>query len=532
MVSALAEKKDILGALRHELNEDEVRVDADTLALYGHDVYEPGAPLLAVIRPASVESLGRALAVANQVGCTIIARGGGMSYTNAYLARDAGSVVVDMQALDQILEINTEDMYVTVETGCSWKKLAEALAKKGVRTPYWGPLSGMRATVGGALSQGSVFLGSGQHGSAADNVQSLDVLDAEGRLIRTGSAVNSFATPFYRNYGPDLTGLFTGDCGALGLKVRATLPLKRLAPETRYASFKYTNAEKLLSTMAEIARADVVSECFAFDPGLQDQRLKRSSIVEDVKSLGRVVKSAGSALAGIKESVKIATAGRRFLDKTDFSMHVSLDGRSVADAEDKLRILREIATQQGAEVENTIPKVMRADPFANVNSMLGPAGERWAPVHGIFPLSKAAAVYQAIENKLDELRDRLDKHEIDTGVLMCTIGSSATLVEPCLYWPDSRPLFQKEVMDPAYLAKLGTYDDAPAARELIAELRSVLSDLMHKHGATHFQIGKFYPYADDASPGARKLLEGIKQVVDPNGKLNPGALGLADNADT
>lgn len=528
MVRAAVETKSVLEAFKNALGSDEVQTDPELLNLYAHDVYESGAPLLAVIKPASVESLSCALKVAHNASCPVVARGGGMSYSNAYLARDNGSVVVDMQTLDQILEINTEDMYVTVETGCSWSKLADTLAEKGVRTPYWGPLSGMRATVGGALSQGSVFLGSGQHGSAADNVQSLDVLTADGTLVRTGSAVNSFAQPFYRNYGPDLTGLFTGDCGALGLKVRATLPIKRLAPETRYASFKYPTADALLTTMAEIARADVVSECFAFDPGLQNQRLKRSSILEDVKSLGRVVKSASSALAGIKESIKIATAGRRFLGATDFSMHVSLDGRSAVDADDKLRVLREIAARQGEEVENTIPKVMRADPFANVNSMLGPAGERWAPVHGIFPLSKAPTVFKAVEHTLDGMCERLAEHEIDSGVLMCTVGSSAMLVEPCLYWPDSRPLFQQAIMDPAYLAKLGTFDDAPAARELIAELRSDLADLLHRHGATHFQIGKFYPYADDADPGAKYLLQGIKKHIDPDNRLNPGALGLPD----
>ena len=357
-----------------------------------HDVYRAGAELAAVLRPASVEALQQALPLLAEHDRHLIARGGGMSYTDTYLAKDAGAVVLDMGGLDRIVEIDAANMFVTVECGCTWKKLAETLREHGVRTPYWGPLSGMRATVGGALSQGSVFLGSGLHGSAADNVQSLDVLDANGQLIRTGSALNSYAKPFYRNYGPDLTGLFTGDCGALGIKVRATLPLKPIPAEARFASFSYASADDLLTTMAELAREDLVSECFAFDPGLQAQRLKRSSLMEDVKSLARVVKGSGSALKGIGESLKIAAAGRRFLDDADFSMHVSLDGRSVVDADDKLRRVREIATARGKEVENTIPKVMRADPFANVNSMLGPNGERWVPVHGIVPLTSAAQV--------------------------------------------------------------------------------------------------------------------------------------------
>ena len=524
--AALTTPDDLIEALRNAAGADAVRTDEATLKLYANDVYREGAALAAVLAPTSVEALANALPVLAEFDTDVIARGGGMSYTDTYLAKASGAVVLDMGGLNQIVEINTDDMYVTVECGCTWKDLADRLREHGVRTPYWGPLSGLKATVGGALSQGSVFLGSGRYGSAADNVQSLDVLDAQGHLIRTGSAVNTLAKPFYRNYGPDLTGLFTGDCGALGVKVRATLPLKRLQPEARYASFSYASAEDLWTAMTGLAREELISECFAFDPGLQAQRLKRASVLEDVKSLARVVKGSGSTLKGIGESLKIAAAGRRFLDDADFSMHVSLDGRSATDADDKLKRVREIATATGREVENTIPKVMRADPFANVNSMLGPNGERWVPVHGIVPLSAAAGVYEACMQVLDKHSAALTEHNIDTGVLMCTIGTSAALVEPCLYWPDSQPLFPRETVDQDYLAKLPVHDANPAARPVIALLRDALTDALHKAGATHFQIGKFYPYRTDADPGAMALLDAIKAHLDPAMHLNPGALGI------
>lgn len=519
----------VLDELRTILGDEGVVTDSATLALYGHDVYRAGEPLLAVVRPASADDVQAIMPVLAAFDTDVIARGGGMSYTDTYLAKNAGAVIIDLQRMNRVLEINTDDMYVTVECGCTWKELADALRPHGVRTGYWGPLSGLRATIGGALSQGSVFLGSGQHGSAADNVQSLDIIDASGTLIRTGSAVNTHAKPFYRNYGPDLTGLFTGDCGSLGVKVRATLPLKMAAPEARFASFSYATADALLTTMAALAREELVSECFAFDPGLQAQRLKRASLMEDVKSLARVVKGSGSMLRGLGESVKIAAAGRRFLDEADFSMHISLDGRSAVDADDKLRRVREIATEQGKEVENTIPKVMRADPFANVNSMLGPNGERWAPVHGLVPLSDAPAVYAACEAVFERHADAIAATAIDTGVLMCTVSSNATLIEPCLYWPDTRPLMPAETMDADYLAKLDSYEENPQARRLVATLREELTSVLNEAGATHFQIGKFYPYRDSANTGAIALLDAVKRHVDARGGLNPGALGLDKN---
>lgn len=73
-----------------------------------------------------------------------------------------------MRRMNRVVEINTDEMNVIVEAGCTWKALHEALAPLGVQTPYWGPLSGAYATVGGALSQNSLFHGSGVGGTAAE----------------------------------------------------------------------------------------------------------------------------------------------------------------------------------------------------------------------------------------------------------------------------------------------------------------------------------------------------------------------------
>lgn len=513
-------------ALRDAVGADALITDAGERAFYSQDVFREGRTVAVVLRPGSVELLQSALKLAASHGVPVIPRGGGMSYTDGYLANDETALLVDTTSLDGIVEINAEDMYVTVEAGCTWRALAEALAAHGLRTPYWGPLSGMRATVGGALSQGSVFLGSGRHGGAADNVQSIDVLLADGSLVTTGSAANRHATPFYRHLGPDLTGLFTGDCGALGIKVRATLPVKRVLPETRHASFGFRDFGAMMRAMCEIAREDLVSECFAFDPGLQAIRLKRSSMTEDVKSLGRVIKGAGSLTEGLKAGAKIVAAGRSFLKDLDFSMHVTLDARTAAAADERLAAVRAICADGGAEVEATMPRVMRADPFANVNSLLGPGGERWAPVHGIFAMSRAADAFAAQAAVFERHAEALEKMDIDHGVLMCSIGTSAILVEPCLYWPDEQMTIHKRYLDPQYRAKLTDFPANETARALVTQIRNELTTALHEHGATHFQLGKYYPYLDGMNDDTRRTVEQLKAAVDPEGRMNPGALGL------
>ncbi|OYY67037.1 MAG: hypothetical protein B7Y51_00685, partial [Burkholderiales bacterium 28-67-8] len=58
------------------------------------------------------------------------------------------------------------------------------------------------------------------------------------------------------------------------------------------------------------------------------------------------------------------------------------------------------AACRGGEVENTIPKVMRAQPFVAVNSMVGPNGERWVPIHGVLTHEKTVPFHSAFKAML------------------------------------------------------------------------------------------------------------------------------------
>ena len=170
----------------------------EQLALYSQDVFTIGPPIGAVVRPRCIEEVQTLVAVCRERGTPIVTRGGGMSYTSGYLAAAPESILIDMTSMDSIVEVNLEDRYVTVESGCNWQKLHEHLTPLGVRTPYWGTLSGRYATVGGGVSQNSIFWGSGQRGTAADNVLSISAVTGTGDLIETGAASQINGTPFMR----------------------------------------------------------------------------------------------------------------------------------------------------------------------------------------------------------------------------------------------------------------------------------------------------------------------------------------------
>ncbi|MBJ7417763.1 MAG: FAD-binding oxidoreductase, partial [Niveispirillum sp.] len=195
MPDIAAATSDLLPRLRAVLGDGAVLTDADDLSFFGQDVHSIGAPLLAVIRPVTREALTGALNLLHAVGVAVVPRGGGMSYSSGYLAGRPGAVLVDTGALDRIIEINADDMYVVAEAGLTWAALDAALAPLGLRTPFWGPFSGIRATLGGTMSQNAVTYGTGTFGTAVDSLLGLEVALADGSVLRTGSWAQPNSAP-------------------------------------------------------------------------------------------------------------------------------------------------------------------------------------------------------------------------------------------------------------------------------------------------------------------------------------------------
>ncbi len=512
-------ERDPIGGVRAAVPAGTLLTDAAALALHGQDVFTRGHDPVAVFRPRSIDELSAGLKAAVQAGLVIAPRGGGMSYTSGYLPDAPGSLLVDTGGMSRILAIDEADMTVTVEAGVTWAQLYAALHPRGLRAPLWGTLSGCKATVGGGMSQNGLFWGAGR-GSIAATALSFNVVLADGSVVRTGSDV-------LRPFGPDVTGLFASDCGAFGVKAHVTLPLIAEADAFAYGSFAFDAPGQFTAAMSAIARAGLASECFGFDPFLQAQRMKRDSLGADAKQLFGMMKAQGGFWKGLKEGAKVVAAGRSFLDDATFSIHVISEGRSQAAADADMAAIRAIcAAEGGREVENTIPKVLRANPFPPVNSMLGPSGERWAPVHGIVAHSKAQATIAAVIALFEASAADMERLGVGAGYMFLTVATTGFLIEPVFYWPDAQDALHKASVEPAHLARLNDFPANPEARALVERLRAEIVAIFGRMGAAHFQIGRTYPVKDRADPGAWRVLEAVKAVVDPDARMNPGVLGL------
>lgn len=508
------------------LGEEGVLFGEEDRTFYSGDIFGSGKRASFVIRPVTAEALSESVRAATEAGFSVIGRGGGTSYTGGYVPDRERSVIVDTSALNRVIEINAEDGYVTVESGVTWQQLHEALRDTDARTPFWGPLSGALATVGGALSQNSILWGSTAHDVSAASVLGLEVVLADGSRLRTGSAASG-AEPFYRNYGPDLTGLFLGDCGALGIKSRVTLKLMKRPTEVRMASFNYVERSMLSRAMSTVGREGLAATCFGMDPMLQYQRIKRASMGQGVKALKGVMSSERNTFSGLRKAMKIAVSGRRFLDDNGYSLHVVVEAADSASADARMRRVRDICLQDGEDIGNTIPTMMYSNPFVEMTSSIGPEGERWAPMHGLFPVSRGDAAWARIEALMDEYAESFDRLGIIPGYLLALVSTNVFVIEPVLYWPGPRTPWHERNLDPAQLAKYRDFPDDPEVNRTVAEVRRRLNELFVELRAVHLQIGKKYRYHQSLRPETRALLESLKTAVDPRGLMNPGALGLA-----
>ncbi|MEM7327627.1 MAG: FAD-binding oxidoreductase [Pseudomonadota bacterium] len=527
MPDDLKTASELSGVLKQKLGADGLSDDLNHREFMSQDIWAKGATAAFVAAPESLEEMQAAVRAAHERGISLNPRGGGYSYTKGYTPDRDHVGILDMSRLNKIIEINTEDMYVTVQAGVTWAQLYEALKPHRVRTPFWGPLSGIGSTIGGGLSQNNAFFGAGKYGTTGESLLSISVVLADGTLVRTGTGGTKNGKPFWRYYGPDLTGLFCGDAGALGYKAEATFRLIPLPKAEETASFEFSSRDACAEAMAQMMREDIACEIFGFDPNLTKVRLARASLVSDAKALTNVMKSQGSLLKGLREGAKVALAGRGFMDKVDYSLHVCVEGRSKTGVKEDIQVLKDIVAKLGGkEIENSIPKIIRANPFGPMNNILGPQGERWVPIHGIVPTSEGPATWAEIEAGFAAMSDELEQHDILTGFLITSLGTTGYLIEPVFLWPEEVWPIHEDTVGADWMNKIQRHKANPEATEVVAKARQVVLDVFSKRGGAHFQIGRTYPFKEGREESTWKLVEAIKQAVDEKGIVNPGALGL------
>ncbi|KAF3390919.1 D-lactate dehydrogenase [cytochrome] [Talaromyces pinophilus] len=168
-----------------------------------------------VVYPATTEEVSRIMKVCHERVIPVTPYSGGTSLEGHY-APTRGGICVDFRRMNQILSFNKEDLDVVVQPAVGWEELNEEIAKEGLFFP---PDPGPGAMIGGMVGTGCSGTNAYRYGTMREWVVSLTVVLADGTVIKTRQR------PKKSSAGYDLTKLFIGSEGTLGLVTEATLKL-------------------------------------------------------------------------------------------------------------------------------------------------------------------------------------------------------------------------------------------------------------------------------------------------------------------
>lgn len=498
------------------VGRDNVLDDIQSRKYYSRDIFLwPDAPItLAVVVPSTSAEVSAVVRMATQAGLAIVARGGGMSYSGGYVPQQANSVTLDLRRLNRVREINTQDQYVTIEAGSSWIALTEALASTGMRPVFKLPYSGIVSTVGGALSQGTADEMSG--------ILSLELVLPNGEVLRTGSAaVSHDSVPFFRNFGPDIAGLFIADGGRLGIKTAATIALEP-APRARgYISFAFDTFGSLMRGMVACSQLRLPGRMMGLDPR-KSQNAPRVGFKDAISTLASVAIAKGGVGGGLLDAMKMAAAGRNFMEGVLWSLHVTAEGVSEQAVQDSLMLLRAAGTREGREIPNLLPMALAAKPYS-VRGFLGPEGERWVPTNAILPYSRAEAAADAVQKFFDSQRPRMNELGFWESYMLGPRPGFVVL-EPSFYWRDEVSQLHLDNLDATSAAKFRGYSADSVAQAFARDLRDGLIETLDHAGAVHVQMAKTYAYESRLTPEAKRMWVTVRDALDPQGLMNPGNL--------
>lgn len=216
---------DLLERLRAGLPPEALITDPDVTASYAHDMAsfcEAGTPAVVVL-PRTVEQVQHVMRTATALRVPVVPQGARTGLSGAANASD-GCVVLSLVKMDRILEISPVDRIAVVEPGVVNAVLSRAVNEHGLYYPP-DPSSWETCTIGGNIGTASGGLCCVKYGVTAEYVLGLDVVLADGRLLTTGRRTAKGVA------GYDLTRLFVGSEGSLGIVVKAVLALKPQPPQ-------------------------------------------------------------------------------------------------------------------------------------------------------------------------------------------------------------------------------------------------------------------------------------------------------------
>ena len=450
--------------LRAIVGEHNVLDDEADRYIYGSDSSVHTAMPAAVVRPETIEQVQELLRYASEQGAPVVPRGSGSGMCGQVVPLKGG-IVLDMKAMNRILEINIKDGYCRVEPGVIDDDLNKALKPHGFFYPPT-PASSRIATIGGELGNNASGTRSVKYGAARDSLLGMKVVLANGELIELGTYTKVAAS------GYQLERLIVGSEGTLGVIVEATLSFVPIPLHRCLGTASFDTLD---------AAGEAISETIA--SGCQPSMLE---LVDKV------------AIIAVNRSMDLG------LPEVEAILLFEADGMVTEAVEYEIGKMKAVFEKHGGHgIEHSYEADDRARIFA-ARKKLFPALSKYKDGYSSTALADDMAVpFSKMAETARKIHEVAEKH----GIVMTAYGHCGS---GCMH--------TKILMDTTNKAHW------EGARKSVAEIyeyvRSVGGSTSAEHG---IGISKAPAWKLEKA-GTLEIMRAVKRAFDPNNILNPGKL--------
>jgi glycolate oxidase len=435
--------------------------DDDDLFLYAYDASFPEHRPDVVVFPRTVAAVVQTMALASEAGIPVVPRGAGTGLSGGAVPVQGG-IALSLAKMNHILKIDANNLVAEVEPGVINAHLQAAAAKHGLFYPP-DPASMKACTLGGNVAEDAGGPKCLKYGVTRNYVLGLQAVLPTGEILETGGRVIKNTT------GYDLTRLFVGSEGTLGIVTRIILRLMPLPEATRTMLVLFDSLEAASKTVSAIIAAGIIPSALE----MMDNLLIRAA--EEFTHVGLSTDAAAMLL-------------------------IEVDGaRAALDAD--VEAIRRICEQEGAREVKVATSTAEVDRlWVARRTVIGAAGR----IRPSMVLQDVTVQRSLLPEMVARIVQISAKHDLPIGVLAHAGDGN---LHPLI-------LFDARNEDELKRVKHIEHDIFVAAVELDGTLTGEHGIGMTKLEYLDWQLG----------PPAIRVTKGLKALFDPQNILNPGKI--------